>query len=86
MTLELFFLNTHPVEQQHRKELFLKNKLAIAEDARFESEFGRYPVLYIDFSVSKYIGCTINNANGRCEERVRFNYGRISASIQKLAT
>jgi hypothetical protein len=48
-----FFQRANPADQEQRKKLFVDNKLAITEDPRFEREFARYPVLYVDFSVSK---------------------------------
>jgi hypothetical protein len=49
-----FFQRANPADQEQRKKLFVDNQLAITEDPRFETEFARYyPVLYVDFSVSK---------------------------------
>jgi len=42
-------------EQARRKALFSENDLAITRDARFEAEFGQYPVLNLNFSVRKSI-------------------------------
>ena len=49
----IFFQRANPADQEQHKKLFVDNKLAITEDPRFEKEFARYPVLYVDFSVSK---------------------------------
>lgn len=49
----MFFQRANPADQEQRKRLFVDNTLAITEDPRFEREFARYPVLYVDFSVSK---------------------------------
>jgi hypothetical protein len=43
----------NPAEKAQRMELFFKNNFAIIKDPKFEKEFGRYPVLYVDLSVSK---------------------------------
>lgn len=56
----MHFLSTTLAE---RKGLFLRNELVITKDPRFEEEFGQYPALYLDFSVSKCIGCFVNNAD-----------------------
>ena len=47
-----FFERKDPADQEERRKLFENNQLAITKDARFETEFARYPVLYVDFSVS----------------------------------
>jgi len=44
-----FFKMTNPEEELQRKKLF-KN-LVIAKDKGFEAAFGKYPVMYLDFSV-----------------------------------
>ena len=49
----MFFKRANPADQEQRKKLFVDNKLTITEDPRFEKEFARYPVLYVDLSVSK---------------------------------
>jgi hypothetical protein len=45
-----FFERTNHVDQEHRRQLFAQNELAITNDPRFETEFAQYPVLYVDFS------------------------------------
>ncbi|KIM76795.1 hypothetical protein PILCRDRAFT_12500 [Piloderma croceum F 1598] len=45
-----FFERKDPADQEQRKKLFVNNKLAITKDDRFEAEFARYSVLYVDFS------------------------------------
>ena len=57
-----FFELTDPDEKKRRKELFVKNNLAITKHARFESEFGQYPVLYVDLSVSRSMGHSASGA------------------------
>jgi len=55
MSHRLFFERRNPAEAKERKDLFLKNNLAITRDPRFNQEFGTYPVLYVDFSVSELV-------------------------------
>jgi hypothetical protein len=50
-----FFECTSSNEQAQQKDVFMKNELTIVQDARFEMEFGKYPVLYVDFSVCELV-------------------------------
>ena len=56
----VFFQRTDPASATERKNLF-KNDMEISRDGRFDVEFGRYPVLYVDLSVR---GCTFIAAVG----------------------
>jgi len=56
-----FFEHT---EQAQWAELFKMNNLAITHHPKFESEFGQYPVLYLDLSVSKSIKHSAIDADG----------------------
>ena len=58
-----FFESASP-EQAERKAIF--DKLAIAKHPAFESEFGKYPVLHVDFSVcdSVLIACPMLMSSG----------------------
>ena len=47
---------------QHR-QLFVVNTLMIIESPEFDSEFGRYHVLYIDLSVSQYLDCASSHTD-----------------------
>jgi len=57
--LRAYFERTNLAEQKECQKLFVDNKLAITEDLRFETEFARYPVLYVDFS--NVVGVIIDN-------------------------
>ena len=58
-----FFEHTNPADKAQRRQLFVENRLAIAESPEFESEFGMYPVLYMDLSVSQYLDCASSHAD-----------------------
>jgi len=55
MLHRLFFERGNPAAVKERKDLFLNHNLAITHDPRFNQEFGTYPVLYVDFSVSELV-------------------------------
>ena len=55
MLHRLFFERGNPAAVKERKDLFLNHNLAITHDLRFNQEFGTYPVLYVDFSVSELV-------------------------------
>jgi len=60
----VFFEHTNPAEQSQCRQLFVDNKLAIAESPEFESEFGSYPVLYVDLLVGQCLDCASSHADG----------------------
>jgi hypothetical protein len=49
-----FFERVDPALKTERKSWFLKNNLAITHAPQFEEEFGKYPVLHVDLSVSVF--------------------------------
>jgi hypothetical protein len=49
-----FCERTNPAEKKLRKHLFRQNNLAIINDPCFKKEFGRYPVIFLNLSVSKF--------------------------------
>jgi hypothetical protein len=51
----LFFERGNPAAVNEHKDLFRDNNLAIIHDYRFDQEFGKYPVLYVDSSVSELL-------------------------------
>jgi hypothetical protein len=50
-----FFERVNPAVMKERKNLFLKNNLTITHHPSFDKEFGTYPVLYVDLSVSELV-------------------------------
>jgi len=56
-----FFERTNPADKARRRQLFVKNRLVIAESPEFENEFGMYPVLYMDLSVSQILGLCLQS-------------------------
>ena len=58
-----FFERTNPVDSARRRQLFVEIKLAIAKSPEFESEFGMYPVLYVNLSVSQYLDCAASHTD-----------------------
>ena len=80
-TTSNFFESTTPKQQARRKVTF-KN-LAIGGYPRFDEEFGKYPVLYLDFSVCDQvlIVCSMLMSGGRCTECGRLYNGGTSEQL-----
>jgi hypothetical protein len=58
-----FFKRANPADADQRRKLFVENNLKITESPEFDAEFARYPVLYINLSVSQYLDCASSHAD-----------------------
>jgi hypothetical protein len=81
-----FFERVNPAALKERKELFLKNDLAVTRDPRFDEEFGIYPVLYVDLSVSELICHLPSHADSQRKNVIGDTFDSLKEVFQMLVT
>jgi hypothetical protein len=81
-----FFERVNPATLKERKELFLNNDLAITHHPRFDQEFGIYPVLYVDLSVSEHISHLPSHADSRRKNVIGDTFESLKKEFRTLVT
>jgi hypothetical protein len=81
-----FFERVNPAALKERKDLFLNNDLAITRDPCFDQEFGIYPVLYVDLSVSEFFCHPPSHPDSQRKDVIGTTFESLKQEFRMLVT